>query len=323
MTRRAPSSSASQPARPAAPAPRSAQLRASVQRAEQPQQVGDALGVRGPAVLGAAAAARPRSADRLGVEQVAQLGLARAARPAGRGPATARRPGARPAGSRPRTGTARCSRTAATARTATAAASRPRRCAPAAPRRRASAARARHVEDVLQALADGLEHDREAPNSARHLQQLRGPLPLLPQRLCAGPGWRRGSSSARAAHSRNREANSAEPPSSVVTQVGSTSSRRRAPTRSADLGAPEPSGRSASSGQPQHDPVVGVHRLRVDAVPLAQPGAERERPRGVHLRAEGGVDARPASRPARRGTARRRSSGRPGRGRVASCCSRR
>ena len=37
------------------------------------------------------------------------------------------------------------------------------------------------------------------------------------------PGWRRGSSSARAAHSRNREANSAEEPSSAVTSCSTSS----------------------------------------------------------------------------------------------------
>ena len=40
---------------------------------------------------------------------------------------------------------------------------------------------ARHVEDVLQALAHGLQHDRERPVLARHRQQLGGALPLLPE----------------------------------------------------------------------------------------------------------------------------------------------
>ena len=51
------------------------------------------------------------------------------------------------------------------------------------------------VEDVLQALADGLEHDREAAVLARHLQQLRRALPLLPQRLAlagSAPGQQQG-----------------------------------------------------------------------------------------------------------------------------------
>lgn len=43
-------------------------------------------------------------------------------------------------------------------------------------------------------------------------------------------------------------------------------------------------------GEPQHDAVVGVHDLRVHAVPLGEPGTEGQRPRRVHLRAERGVD---------------------------------
>ncbi|SCD68468.1 hypothetical protein GA0115252_11434 [Streptomyces sp. DfronAA-171] len=42
-------------------------------------------------------------------------------------------------------------------------------------------------------------------------------------------------------------------------------------------------------GQAQHDAVVRVHDLRVEAQLLVQPRADRERPRRVHLRAEGGV----------------------------------
>ncbi len=41
---------------------------------------------------------------------------------------------------------------------------------------------ARHVEDVLEALADRLQDDRERAELAGHLQQLSGALALLPQR---------------------------------------------------------------------------------------------------------------------------------------------
>ena len=44
---------------------------------------------------------------------------------------------------------------------------------------------ARHVEDVLQALAHRLEDDREDAVFAGHREQLGGPLPLLPQRRAA------------------------------------------------------------------------------------------------------------------------------------------
>ena len=59
-----------------------------------------------------------------------------------------------------------------------------------------------HVEDVLDALAHRLQHDRERGVLAGHLEQLGRPLPLLPQRL-APVGAAAGSRRAREAHSRN------------------------------------------------------------------------------------------------------------------------
>ena len=116
------------------------------------------------------------------------------------------------------------------------------------------------------------------------------------------PGLRRGSSSARAAHSRKRDANSAEPPTWSVT-IWSTSPLSKttsaAPTGawSASYSVPglhrflveQVQAHQVGVGQAQHDAVVGVHDLGVHAVPLGEPGAEGERPRGVHLGAEGGV----------------------------------
>ena len=118
---------------------------------------------RGAPVLGRAAAARPRPAATASASSSSrssacaeQLGEQRRSR------ARAPRPGARPAARRPRRGTARRSRTAATARTATAAAvststTRTSRVGDVAHQRD----QAGHVEDVLQALAHRLEHDRE------------------------------------------------------------------------------------------------------------------------------------------------------------------
>ena len=123
-------------------------------------------------------------------------------------------------------------------------------------------------------------------------------------RGCRRSGRRRGSSRARAAHSRNRAANSAEPPISLGDQVlaprpapsaPGTSARPCPPGRRRPLpatrarGAPEVDPRSALElevGQPQHDPVVAVHRLHVDPEPLAHPGRHAQRPRRVHRRAE-------------------------------------
>ena len=46
----------------------------------------------------------------------------------------------------------------------------------------------RHVEHVAQALAVGLEQEREASGTRRHREQIRGALPLLPERgPCTGP----------------------------------------------------------------------------------------------------------------------------------------
>lgn len=52
-------------------------------------------------------------------------------------------------------------------------------------------------------------------------------------------------------------------------------------------------GEQVQVGQAEHDPVVGVHHLRVHAVLLGEAGAQCQRPRGVHLSAEGGVDHDP------------------------------
>ena len=72
------------------------------------------------------------------------------------------------------------------------------------------------VVDVLQHLADRLEHDRE-----RRVARATSSSCAERCRCCHSgarrPGSRRGSSRARAAHSRKREANSADPPTSVVT----------------------------------------------------------------------------------------------------------
>ena len=159
------------------------------------------------------------------------------------------------------------------------------------------------VEVVLQALADGLEQDRE-------VGVLR-PRPTAAARTAAaaataaggGPGRRRGSSSARLAASRNRAPNIADEPSSART-ASSTSSGSMQQVRQVDRRArrlrprvvdPEPAleARVEHVRQPQHDPVVRVHRRRVDAVPLAQPGADDDRPRGVHAGAVRGVQHDP------------------------------
>ena len=99
------------------------------------------------------------------------------------------------------------------------------------------------------------------------------------------PGWRRGSSSARAAHSRNLDANRADRAELVGDQslhlvrgqLGDARGRRLVRVR-----------------DPDHDPVVGVQGLYIHArVALAQPGRDGQRPRSVHRRAEGTVQHQP------------------------------
>ncbi len=130
-----------------------------------------------------------------------------------------------------------------------------------------------HVEDVPQALPDGLEHDRERRVLARHLEQLRRTLPLLPQRRAAV----------------RLPARQQQRPAGALAEPG------REQRAGADLGGDEVADvigveqrdpgrrRLVRVGHPDDDPVVGVQRLHVHAaVPLAQPGRDGQRPRRVH-----------------------------------------
>ena len=117
------------------------------------------------------------------------------------------------------------------------------------------------------------------------------------------PGLRRGSSSARLAHSRNRDANSALAPTSAV--MMSLISSGSSSARSAGGG-------SSESGHPDEDAVVGVQRLHVHAaVPLPQPGRDGQRPRRVHPVAVGlcSTTRQSPSSSRNRSTTRVRSSG--------------
>ena len=132
------------------------------------------------------------------------------------------------------------------------------------------------VVDVLQALAHGLEHDREVGEVAGDLEQLRGALALLPQRRPA-PGVqpreeeRPGGALAEARREQRRVADPAghELASSAGSNVNSSA----------------PGGSSEVSGMRSDDAVVARHRVRVDAEPLLHAGARGERPRRVHAHA--------------------------------------
>ncbi len=142
----------------------------------------------------------------------------------------------------------------------------------------------RDVEHVLQALAHRLEHDREAAVAAGYRQQLGRPLALLPERTAA----------ARLAARKQERARRA------LTEPG-REQRRRAEFGSHDLldlvrieHRETSRRRVVRIRNPDHDPVVGIHGLHVHAaVPLPQPGRDRQRPRRVHLRPERTVQDQP------------------------------
>ena len=121
-------------------------------------------------------------------------------------------------------------------------------------------------------------------NSLATDEQLGRALPLLPQRgaparVAAGEQQRPGGALAEPAGEQRRAAD-----------LGGHLALDVVGVEDGEVGL----GRLAGGvGQPQHDAVVGVHRGDVDAVALAQPGGEHQRPRRVDLRAERGVHDQP------------------------------
>ena len=99
------------------------------------------------------------------------------------------------------------------------------------------------VEDVLQALAVGLEHDRERAVVARDLKQALGLQPLLPQRraLARAAGAGSGARGRRSRGSARRRAPSAPPPARRAPR-----SRRASRSRSAIGGSTSASGRCSA-----------------------------------------------------------------------------
>ncbi len=162
-----------------------------------------------------------------------------------------------------------------------------------------------HVEDVLEALADRLQHDRERAVLARHLQQLRGALALLPQRgALAGAAPRQqqrtGGALAEAGREQGRAAHLVgdDPVDLALVEddVGRADGRLLGVVLQPWLRrflVEQVQAHQVGVRQAQHDAVVGVHGLGIHAVPLGQAGAERERPGGVDLGTEGRVDHDP------------------------------
>ncbi len=134
----------------------------------------------------------------------------------------------------------------------------------------------RQVVDVLEHLANRLQDDREGRIAGRDLEQLRRALTLLPQRRApAGVATREQQRPGRAlAEPRGEQRRAAD--------LGGDDLLELVGLEGDQLGA-----RRVLVGlrDPQHDAVVGGHRLGVDAVALAQAGVDRQGPGRVHRRA--------------------------------------
>ena len=254
------------------------------QRAEQSQQVGDALGVAGRAILAEVLQLRCGAGDHLRVEQLAQFDAAEQL-------------GQQHAVQRQRGGAALGQRAVALVHERPDVAEQQRR----RERRRClgldldqpqpalrdpvhQLGQRRHVVDVLQAFADRLEHDREVRVLAGHIEQLRGALPLMPQRRpLARVAARQQQGAGRAF---------AEPGGEQrrTAHLGGDDRLDLVGVEDEQLGARRG---VLGVGQPDDDAVVGGGRLLVDAVALAQPSRHRQRQRTVHPKPVRGVQDHP------------------------------
>ena len=170
----------------------------------------------------------------------------------------------------------------------------------------------RQVVDVLEHLPHGLEHDRKTRVLARDLEQLRGPLPLLPERgsLAGVVARKQQRSSGALAEPRGEQRGSADLVRHDLLEL-----RRLEQEQVCARGL------GIRVGHAHDDAVVGGDGRAVVAESLANPRGDRERPGRVHGHAIRRMQDRRASRRARRGTARRRVSCRWERGSVATFCS--
>ena len=274
--------------------------------AEPPQQVVDLVGVVAwRSSASAWSSARGRRARPGRAARAAPPG--RAARAAGRGRASAPAPAARPAAHRPRTCRRRCSRTAASSRTATAVAVS---TAWTAISRRCDAAQhlpqRGQVEDVREALAVRLDEDRERAVAAGHGQQVGGPLALLPQRRArAGPAARQQQRPRRVlAEARREQRRCAD----AARRPGPRPRRGRGTAASST-----PSSVALALGQADRDAVVGPDGLDLEPELLARsaPRAPAPTARGRGRRtASAGTSRQSPSSSRKRSTTIRRSVGR-------------
>ncbi len=284
------------------------------QRSQQPQDVGDALGVLDPAVLRAPLKLALQLGQHLGVQQLAQL---RPAQQLGQQPGIQRQRGRPALGER---GVALVEELGDIAEQQRAGEGGRlgggdlHQAHPAGLDIAHQFRQSRYVEDVLETFAHRLQHDREGPELARHLEQLGGTLALLPQRGAlagAAPGQQESAGGAfaepggeqrGAAHLVGDELVDV---TVVEDDIGGPDRRLlRVPLRArggrarlrgriGERAVEEVEAHQVRVRQPQHDAVVGMHHLGVQAVALGEPGAQGQRPGSVDLRAEGGVDDDP------------------------------
>ena len=132
------------------------------------------------------------------------------------------------------------------------------------------------VEHIAQALAVGLQHDRELAVALGHLQQRLGLEPLLPQRRAlagprAGQQQRPGCVLAEAGAEQSRGGQLAH--HQVLDGVGLDHDQVRA-------------GRLVGVGEVDDDPVVGPDGVGLEAELISDARAQRQRPGGVHPAAE-------------------------------------
>ena len=157
------------------------------------------------------------------------------------------------------------------------------------------------VEHVLHALPDGLQHDREGAVPGRHREQVRGPLPLLPERgapagLAARQQQRPGGALAEPGREQRRAA-----------QLGGDQRLQLVRVELGDAGRR----RLVGVGHPQHDPVVGVQGLHVHVRRSARAAGPRWPAPTARAPAPRTGCAGPAASPrARPGTAPSPASGR-------------
>ena len=147
------------------------------------------------------------------------------------------------------------------------------------------------VEDVLEALAERLEEDRERAVATHHAEQLRRPLahqPEWPARL--GAAARQQERSRRVLAEVRREER--RPPERLDHEVlGVVGAEEDRPLGGGDgARALEALGRRREA---HHDAVVRPDRLHLHAEPLAQARLDRQRPRGVDARPERREEADP------------------------------